>query len=103
MCNIGLGPLGQHRIGGKKDTGLKTKEYFARGLPYIFSGEEPTVPNGYPYIFNIPSDESPVNFEDVWNFYQSYANDKCVVDEMRSYAREHYSWDKIMKDALSHL
>ncbi len=102
-CNVGLGPFGQHRVGGKKDTGLKTKEYFAKGLPYIYSGSEPTVPEGYPYICKFPSDESPIDFDRVWEFYQSYRNDPQVVSNMRAFAAEHYSWDTIMKEALSHL
>lgn len=102
-CNVGLGPFGQHRVGGKKDTGLKTKEYFAKGLPYIFSGEEPTVPCDYPYICQFPSDESPIDFEKVWAFYQSYSNNPTVVSYMREFASNNYSWNKIMEDALSHL
>ena len=101
-CNVGLGPFGQHRVGGKKDTGLKTKEYFAKGIPYIFSGEEPTVPVDYPYIYRFPSDESPIDFDKVWNFYKSYANDPTVIQKMRLFAMENYSWHKIMEDALSH-
>lgn len=102
-CNVGLGPLGQHRVGGKKDTGLKTKEYFAKGLPYIYSGDEPTVPEDYPYIYQFPSDESMIDFEKVRAFYDSYRNDEKVVENMRAFAKAHYSWDTIMKDALSHL
>jgi hypothetical protein len=102
-CNVGLGPFGQHRVGGKKDTGLKTKEYFAKGLPYIFSGEEPTVPSDYPYICKFPSDESPIDFDKVWGFYQSYVDDPNVIPNMRSFAFKNYSWHKIMEDALSHL
>lgn len=103
LCNIGLGPFGQHRVGGKKDTGLKTKEYFAKGLPYIYSGEEPTVPKFYPYIKQFPSDESPIDFHEVWNFYQSFSHDESVIQEMRKFAKENYSWDTIMREALSHV
>ena len=103
QCNIGLGPFGQHRIGGKKDTGLKTKEYFAKGLPYIYAGEEPTVPADYPYICKFPSDESIIDFDKVWVFYQTIAKDKNKTSAMRAFAKEHYSWDVIMAEALSHL
>ena len=102
-CNVGLGPFGQHRVGGKKDTGLKTKEYFAKGLPYVYSGSEPTVPEDYPYICNFPSDESLIDFDRVWEFYESYRSDPNVVANMRAFAAEHYSWDTIMKEALSRL
>lgn len=103
LCNVGLGPFGQHRVGGKKDTGLKTKEYFAKGLPYIFSGEEPTVPDNYRYIYHFSSNESLIDFDKVWFFYQTYVNDKDVVKNMRNFALNNYSWNKIMSDALSNL
>ncbi len=99
-CNLGLGPFGQHRIGGKKDTGLKTKEYFAKGLPYIFSGDEPSVPHEYPYILQYPSDESLIDFNIAWNFYLSYRDNKDVVNEMRNFAIKNYSWDAIMEEAI---
>lgn len=102
-CNVGLGPFGQHRVGGKKDTGLKTKEYFAKGLPYVYSGEEPTVPDGYPYIMQFPSDESPIDFDAVWTFYQSYVNDDNVIEKMRQFAMDNYSWNTIMRDILLHI
>jgi len=99
-CNLGLGPFGQHRIGGKKDTGLKTKEYFAKGLPYIFSGEEPTVPCDYPFILQFPSDESLIDLQKAWNFYLSYRSNDKVVQKMRDFALANYSWDAIMEEAL---
>jgi hypothetical protein len=99
-CNMGLGPFGQHRIGGKKDTGLKTKEYFAKGIPYAYSGDEPSVPVGYPYILQLPSDESMLDFELIWNFYLSYRDDNNVVDNMRQFAIDNYSWKAIMNEAI---
>lgn len=104
LCNVGLGPFGQHRVGGKKDTGLKTKEYFAKGLPYIYSGEEPTVPPNYPYIKQFPSDESVIDFQKVWAFYETFCNEEeHVCEEMRRFAKQNYSWDSIMKSALAHV
>ena len=102
-CNIGLGPFGQHRVGGKKDTGLKTKEYFAKGLPYIFSGEEPTVPIDYPYIFRFPSDESYIDFDKVWDFYSKLSANEQVIHDMRQFAKDNYSWNTIMKKALQYI
>lgn len=99
-CNLGVGPLGQHRIGGKKDTGLKTKEYFAIGLPYFYAGEESTVPENYPYILQVPSDESILDFNKIIQFYLSYRRDNEVTQNMRDFAREYYSWDKIIETFL---
>lgn len=100
MCNVGVGPLAQHRIGGKKDTGLKTKEYFGIGLPYFYSGKEPDVPEDYPYIFEVPSDESLIDFSTIWDFFCSWRENQNVADEMRKFAKEVFSWDSIMKGIM---
>lgn len=99
-CNMAVGPLGQHRIGGKKDTGLKTREYFGMGIPYFYSGVESVVLNHFPYIFEVPSDESMINFYDIIDFYNSYKNLYNVAGEMRQFAQEHYSWDRITDSFL---
>lgn len=99
-CNMGVGPLGQHRIGGKKDTGLKTKEYFAKGLPYFYSGNEMEILQGYPYIFEVPSDESLISIDDLWSFYNTYSKNDNVVGEMRSFAKKEFSWTSIIKQAI---
>ncbi len=100
-CNMGVGPLGQHRVGGKKDTGLKTKEYFGIGLPYFYAGEEAEVPNGYPYTYQVPSDESMIDFDALWKFYSHYRDQETVAQEMRSFAKETYSWDAIMQKVMT--
>lgn len=100
-CNMGIGPLGQHRVGGKKDTGLKTKEYFGIGLPYFFSGCDEDVPDDYAYTYRVSSDEAVVDFDELWDFYLRYRDVPTVTEEMRAFAREVYSWDKIMQQALS--
>ena len=101
-CNIGVGPVGQHRVGGKQGTGLKTKEYFAKGLPYFYSGNELLVPKEYPYIFEVPSDESLIDLEKIYAFYNKV---KCenVAEEMRDFARKNFSWTNIFQSAFEKL
>lgn len=100
QCNMAIGPLGQHRIGGKKDTGLKTKEYFGMGIPYFYTGIDSTVPKGYPYVFCVPSDETLISFDEIINFYNSYKNKPGVAKAMREFAIKNYSWDKITDSFL---
>ncbi|QUC68217.1 glycosyltransferase [Aristaeella hokkaidonensis] len=100
-CNLGVGPLAQHRIGGKKDTGLKTKEYLGIGIPYIYSGVEEDLPNEFPYVYRIPADESIIDFASIWEFYKKIRDNSKMSEEMRNIAKETLSWDSIMKKALS--
>ena len=102
LCNMGVGPVAQHRVGGKQGTGLKTKEYFAKGIPYIYSGNELLVPADYPYIMKVPDDESIIDFEKVYEFYQGILS-KPIVSDMRKFAKENFSWKKIYDEMFIYL
>ena len=92
QCNVAAGPIAQHRIGGKKDTGLKTKEYFGIGIPYFYAGED-SVPDDYPYVLRVPDGESFVDINEIVKFRRSYLGNTNVTKEMREYARKNFSWD----------
>lgn len=96
LCNVGIGPVSQHLTGGKQGTGLKTKLYFAKGLPFIYSGHELLVPSNYPYIMKVSDDESIIDFEKVYDFYLSI-KDRNIVDDMREFADKNFSWEKTYK------
>jgi len=103
MCNIGVGPLAPHRVGGKEGTGIKTKEYFAIGLPYVYAGNELLVPNDFKYAYKIVANDIPVRIEEIAYFYNSIKNDKGIEENMRDFARAHYSCEKAFQTALNEL
>ncbi|MBE6909144.1 MAG: glycosyltransferase [Ruminococcaceae bacterium] len=95
-ANVALGPLAQHRM-RKKDTGLKTKEYFAKGIPYVYTGSEPKLEDNYPYILQIPDTEEFVDINEIWSFYDRIKDDELKGERMREKAREVFSWDSIFE------
>ena len=104
QCNIGVGPLAPHRVGGKEGTGIKTKEYFAIGLPYFYAGNELLVPKDYPYVLKFDADETPINIKKITEFYNDVkVNKSNVSEQMRDFAREHFSWEKMLGQAFEHL
>lgn len=99
-CNVGVGPLAPHRIGGKEGTGIKTKEYFAIGIPYFFAGKELLVPDNFPYVFNVTDDETPINIEEIVQWFNRIKNDRYIQDNMRQFALDNYSWEKMFSKAI---
>lgn len=99
--NIGVGPLAPHKLGGKQGTGIKTKEYFAIGLPYFYAGQELLVPIDYPYVLRFDANDSPIDVETVIEFYDQIKHDEHIQENMRSFARENYSWKKIFSQAIA--
>lgn len=99
-ANVGVGPLAPHRIGGKEGTGMKTKEYFAIGLPYFYAGQELLVPDDYKYIHKIADDELPVPIEEIKDFIDKIRDNLSMQNDMRAFAEVNFSWKKMFTDAL---
>jgi glycosyltransferase involved in cell wall biosynthesis len=96
MCNVALGPLSQHRL-KKRDTGLKTKEYLAKGIPYVYSGEEIQLEDNYPYIMKVPDTEDLLDLNTIIDFYNGIKDDTDMVMNMRKKARDVFSWISIFE------
>ena len=92
--DLGIGALAHHRIGMYSGSSLKTKEYFAKGLPFIYGWKEPAFDESYPYALKIELNETPLDIESVIKFYDGIKDDSEMLHNMREFARVHYSWDK---------
>jgi len=57
------------------------------------------VPEDYPYVFKIPSDESMIDFDKVIEFYVKTQKMNPVAD-MRQYAVKNFTWKKVFEQAL---
>lgn len=90
--DLGIGALAHHRIGLYAGSSLKTKEYFAKGLPFIYGWDEPAFDNTYPYAMQIKLNKEPIDINAVLEFYDGIKNDKNMLSSMREFARENYSW-----------
>ena len=101
--DFGIGALAHHRVGMYAGSSLKTKEYFAKGLPFVYGWKEPAFDEAYPYALRIELCEEPINIEELLNFYDSIKDDSNMVENMRNFAKEHYSWEKELGKVFSAL
>jgi hypothetical protein len=101
--DIGVGTLGLHRIGLKRGSTLKTKEYCARGIPFIYGYEEKQLTENDDYDMRIPSDDSPVDFVKCIEFAERSMRNKEVSQRMRIDARSKFDWSVQMKPILQYL
>ena len=69
ICDFGIGSLGRHRVGIDKIKTLKNREYAARGIPFIYSETDSDF-DSKPYVLKAPADESPINIQDIIDFYK---------------------------------
>lgn len=94
--DLGLGAF-SYRKESESGSCIKTKEYFARGIPFINGWQEPAFDENYPYVLKCNTKEEMIDFFKVVEFYKRVSKKEDVASEMRAFANAHYNWDSQFK------
>ena len=90
-CALGVDSLARHRSGIDVLSSLKSREYGAKGIPIINSCKIDIIDDDFPYMLQVPADESPIDMEAVGRFYHECfdSRDRLEVAEIiRGYIAE---------------
>lgn len=96
--DVAIGCLGNHRKGIYTIQALKNKEYMAKGLPMVFSEDDPGLRNKK-FVFKASHDEKLIDIEELINWYK---NLKITPEEIRENVKE-FTWDKQMKKVIDNI
>jgi len=102
MFDLAIGYIRIHRKNLNINSEIKAREYFARGIPFISCGIVEDFPSDFKRKLQVPSDEKPINIEEVIQFYESIKNDD-YTSFMRRYAEENLSWEAKFKPLTKRL
>lgn len=107
LCNIGLECFGNARKGMAVSSSLKSREFLAKGLPFVYS-DEIDVFNNSPVDFalQLSSGNDPLNMQEIVNFYDNlYQKEPCdsIIKRIRNYAERTVSMHIAMKDVIRYL
>jgi glycosyltransferase involved in cell wall biosynthesis len=69
-AHMAIGSLGNHRANSYYGSALKTKEYIARGIPFVYGWKE-RVLNQFPYAMKVPLCEEAVDITEMIGFYDN--------------------------------
>lgn len=94
--DFGIASLGRHRSGITKIRTLKNREYAARGIPFIYSETDEDFDH-MPYVMKAKADDSPVNIEDLIEFYQSL---ESTPEQIRGSIENTLSWRVQMQKVI---
>lgn len=94
-CDMGVGSLGRHRVGIQHIKTLKNREYAARGIPFVYSETDSDF-DERPYVLKVPADESPVDIQQVVDFYHHF---NMSALEVRNSIQD-LSWTSQMKHVV---
>lgn len=101
--DIGISTLGYHRIGLHAGSALKTREYCARGIPFVYSYAEPMMDENSAFSLRVSSDDSPVDIRKVVDFYERSLSDPQMPMNMREFAQQNYDWSVQMKKVFERI
>lgn len=98
--HIAVGNLGFHRIGVRKSSALKEREYLARGIPFICVHLDERIDPTSAGIFVISSDDAEVDMRLLVKDYLALEVVNCSMYQ-RNFAKLHLSWGEMVKPILS--
>ncbi len=98
VSDIGISALGFHRIGVHYCSPLKSKEYFAKGLPIIVTTAEKDILSSEccRFCFEVPEDDAPVDIRKVIAFYDGLREEKVTDTDIIKTASQYFDWKTIM-------
>ena len=99
-CDIGVGGLGLHRKGQYRSMTLKLREYMARGLPFVYAVDDPSLPEDPAVCLRLANDESPIDLAELAAFARRAQADEETPARMRAYAESHMSWQGVLAQVL---
>jgi hypothetical protein len=71
---------------------LKTREYIARGLPFVIGHRDPDLVDADGFFLSVPADSEPVHMDEVVTFAERVLTRKGLCGYMREYAEERLDW-----------
>lgn len=103
--DIGVSAIGFHRLGVFYASPLKSKEYFAKGLPVVGTTVEHDVlkSKSSEYYLAFPEDDTDIDIEKVCSFYEGLQGQDCTNRQIAESAANDFAWKSIMKPIYEQL
>ena len=105
-ADIGVEVFGLFKRGINISSSLKSREYLARGIPFICGVKNDIIDKDFPYCLFFPNNESIVNIVDVINFYDRIysknLNSEIISTTIREYSKKIASWETTMKPVFEY-
>jgi glycosyltransferase involved in cell wall biosynthesis len=102
--NVAISTLGLHNKRMQEAASLKTREYAARGIPFILAYHDADLMNVEPakkFFMVLPNTNTPIQFEKVIDFILELPSKHQSINElsgyMRKYALENMDWRPKMR------
>ena len=95
--NIGISTMALYVKKLKEAASLKTREYTARGIPFMLAYDDPDlndVDNNHRFYLKVPNNDGVVDIERVITFTETLSDKYLIPSELSSYMRK-YAFEKM--------
>jgi hypothetical protein len=101
--DIGVSNLANYMIGFNETTNLKSRDYYARGLPFIQANTMPDIEGtvGANYYLNLPNNSELIDIDLVNEFVNKLRKNSQHPKEMHEFAKEFLEWDKTLSELVN--
>lgn len=98
-ANIGVSSLAMHRTGLREGCVLKTREYTARGLPFLYGYQDPDLRPTDPFCLQLPGGETSLKLDPILDFAADTARlPEEIARASRRAAEERMDWAVKMQE-----
>jgi glycosyltransferase involved in cell wall biosynthesis len=98
QSNLAASTLAIHRADLTEACVLKSREYAARGMPFIFAGKDIDFPGHLGFCRSYSLDDTPIDIENVIEFAEKSSQKGSDLSfEMRKWAEKELNWNTRMK------
>lgn len=101
-CHVGISCIALHRKTASTSD-LKSREYCARGLPFVIGYADRDFPRDLEFALQIPADDSALDIDGVIDFHERLLGRPDYGECMRRYAKQHLDWSVKMRPVLATL
>ncbi len=85
-ANFAIASLGSFRVNLKISSPLKSREYTARGVPFVSADNDPDFPENTPFLFKVSNDNSDIHFNNILMWYFNLVDSGYDFNNIRQYA-----------------
>lgn len=101
--DIGIGTLGLYRKNFNFSSVLKIREYCARGLPFVYAGDDPAFAGEHAFCMQVKNDDTIIDVAEVLDFAEEMRKHAEIPSKMRQYAKDNMTWECQMRKVFDAL
>ncbi|MCF7807594.1 MAG: glycosyltransferase [Candidatus Marinimicrobia bacterium] len=103
FAHVAISSLGIHRVGLEEASVLKTREYMARGIPFIYAYMDSDLKGNEPFAKRVPANDEAIHIQSIVDFYEGYSTNIGLSQTMRNIAEQRLDWSVKLENLIKFL